>query len=274
ITCPPGSFNCDVAVGTPRDPGNPGGPGGPGDSSSGCSLAATGVEIPCQRPDYGWWSPQLQCYYRILDPQPSGDDLIGVGEVPDGSTVYEGRCANPGSPHEWDYVWTVFADPPPGTPVTPDELAQRATDSMTLLGADIHTSLGSNGTGLVGVPLWLWTTTGPTRWGPNSATASVPGLSVTATARAVSIVWDLGDGTTLTCRTPGTPYRAGLATASPDCGHVYQRSSARLPGNTYPVTATTSWRISWSGGGSSGTLTRTRSSTATVPVAELQVLIG
>ncbi len=129
-----------------------------------------------------------------------------MGGLLEGGQVYEARCANPGSPIEWDYLWAWFADPPPGTPVTPADLAQRATDSMTLLGPDIHTSVRAGGTGLVGVPVWLWTGTGPTRWGPNSATATVPGLSVTATARASKIVWELGDGTTLTCHGPGVPY--------------------------------------------------------------------
>ena len=175
----------------------------------------------------------------------------------------------------WDYTWAVFADPPPGTPVTPADLAQRATDSMTLLGPDIHTSVQAGGTGLVGVPVWLWTGTGPTRWGPNSATATVPGLSVTATARASKIVWELGDGTTLTCHGPGVPYdRASGRTVSPTCGHLYERSSARFASHTYQITATTTWDITWAGGGQNGTLTRSRTSTAQLRIGELQVLIS
>lgn len=239
-----------------------------------CLLALHNVVIPCHHSEYGWWSDSRQCYYKVMSPQPDADAAPAMGQPKEGYLVYEARCANPGSPHEWDYLWAWFLDPPDGTPVTPEELARRATDSMTLLGPDIRTSIGADGRALVGVPVWLWTSTGPTRWGPNSATASVPGLSVTATARARKIVWQLGDGTTLTCTGPGTPYdvRSGRI-SSPTCGHTYLRSSARFAGEAYAITATTTWDIAWVGGGRSGTLTRTRTSTATLPVGELQVLI-
>lgn len=276
VSCPPGAFNCDVGVGTPGHPGGPGGPGGGGDSDDGtvCILLLNEVVIPCQRPDYGWWSARDQCYYKVMSPQPDADTAPGMGEPQEGFLAYEARCATSGSPSEWDYVWAWFREPPDGTPVTPAELARRATDSMTLLGPDIRTSVRAGGTGLVGVPVWFWTTTGPTRWGPNSATASVPGLSVTATARATKIVWQLGDGTTMTCTGPGTPYDAGAGRiSSPTCGHTYQRSSARFATQAYPISATTTWQVSWVGGGQSGALTRTRTSTASLPVGELQVLI-
>lgn len=158
--------------------------------------------------------------------------------------------------------------------MTPQELAQRAVDSMTLLGPDIRTSVGVDGHALVGVPVWLWTPAGAQTWGPTSATASVPGLSVTATARARSIRWELGDGTTVTCDGPGTPFDPqGGRVESPDCGHVYERSSARSEGAVYPLTATTTWDVTWAGGGDSGALVLTRTSSATLSVAELEVLV-
>ncbi|MEO6821132.1 MAG: ATP/GTP-binding protein, partial [Candidatus Nanopelagicales bacterium] len=175
----------------------------------------------------------------------------------------------------YDYILTWFATAPPGTPVSPVQLAQRAVDSMTLRGAEIQMAPHSGAMGLVGLPMWLWTTVGPTTWGPNSATATVPGLSVTAVAKATKIVWDMGDGTRLTCAGPGTPYSAAASTTvSPTCGHVYQRSSASRPGHLYAITATTTWVITWAGGGESGVLTRTRTSAATARVGELQVLIS
>lgn len=239
-----------------------------------CRVSFTGAVVPCSRPDFGWWSAADNCYYRAMSPQPPPTEAAWAGKYPEG-TIYEGRCAWPGSPADvYDYVLTWFATAPPGIPVTPAQLAARAVDSMTLRGPDIRTAPPAGALGLVGLPMWLWTAVGPTTWGPNSATASVPGLSVTAVARATRIVWDMGDGTRLTCAGPGTAWSPSASTTvSPTCGHVYRRSSATRPGQVYTITATTTWSITWSGGGQSGALSRSRTSTVTARVGELQALI-
>ena len=100
----------------------------------------------------------------------------------------------------------------------------------------------------------------------------MPGLSVTATAKARQIVWDMGDGHTETCHNPGTPYYTG-GVVSPTCQHIYVRSSADQPNLAYTITATTTWDVTWTGGGTSGSLTVTRVSTGHVRVGEVQVLI-
>lgn len=122
------------------------------------------------------------------------------------------------------------------------------------------------------MPVWLWTEVGASTWGPTSATASVPGLSVTATARARQIQWVMGDGRTETCAGPGTPYFTGGVT-SPTCQHIYERPSASEPGGVFAITATTTWDVTWAGGGASGSLTTTRQSTASVRIDEVQVLV-
>ena len=104
----------------------------------------------------------------------------------------------------------------------------------------------------------------------------MPGLSVTATATAESIAWDMGDGHTVTCKTPGTPYAAsdGLA-PSPDCGYTYTQPSGHMPGGTYTITATTTWKVTWtSSDGESGALPplTTPPSTVAVKVGELQAV--
>jgi hypothetical protein len=146
---------------------------------------------------------------------------------------------------------------------------------LRLEGPDIGRAPQAGRPGLVGLPVWLWTTRTPRTWGPVSATASVPGLSVTATARAQRIVWSMGDGHSVTCTRPGTPYRESLGgRRSPDCGYVYTQPSTTEPDGTYRVTGTTTWRVVWAGGGDSGAITLTRSSTTTVEIGELQVLIS
>lgn len=156
------------------------------------------------------------------------------------------------------------AAPPP----TPAELGARASAQIPLDAPTVHLTPGPGKTGLVGLPTWLWVDATPATWGPATATAAVPGLSVTATAIVDRITWTMGDGAVVTCTTPGTPYTpAQGARPSPDCGHTYAR-----PG-IHTVTATTHWTLTWIGGGQTGTLAATR--TTVVPdirTGEMQAL--
>jgi hypothetical protein len=134
--------------------------------------------------------------------------------------------------------------------------------------------LNPPGEQLVGVATWLWVD-GP--WTPASATAQVAGVSATVTATPVSVVWSPGDGTTVTCDGPGTPYDPTRSPADQrsSCTHAYGRSSAALPGGAYALTATVTYEVTWSSstgaGGSLGSLTR--ATTVPVVVEEAQALI-
>lgn len=127
--------------------------------------------------------------------------------------------------------------------------------------------------GLVGLPVWLWTDVTPQTWGPYTATAAVPGLTVTATATAVRITWNMGDGRQVVCNNPGTRYQASYGNAaSPTCGYRYARSSRSQPGGKYTVTGTTNWVVNWAGGGQTGTIQQTRQTQTTITIDELQVV--
>lgn len=161
---------------------------------------------------------------------------------------------------------------------TPAQLAQSARDQLRLPSPRIETN--PVGEQLVDLPTWLWLDR--RQWGAVSATASVPGVSVTAVARPTSVVWTMGDGSSVTCNGPGTPYgMAGPRTsasdspqsASPDCGHTYRSSSAGQPDSAYPVSATVHWTVTWSSAGQSGVFPDlTTTSTAAFRVAESQAL--
>jgi hypothetical protein len=172
-------------------------------------------------------------------------------------------------------VW--FDNPPDGyggTGPTPAELAARAVRLLPIAGPVIGMAPAPGSVGLVGLPVWMWTAVSARTWGPVSATASVPGMSVTATARAQKVVWDMGDGHVVTCWSPGTVYSIGRGGGkSPSCGYVYSHPSGSQPGGKYLVTATTTWAVTWTGGGASGALTATRSSSVGVAIGELQVLV-
>ncbi|GAA1919019.1 hypothetical protein GCM10009753_59480 [Streptantibioticus ferralitis] len=125
-------------------------------------------------------------------------------------------------------------------------------------------------TQVVRVPTWMWIDRAG--WRPVSKTAAVPGVAVTATATPQRVVWSMGNGESVTCAGPGTPYssRYSASTASPDCGYVYRRSSAGQPGEAFTVTATVVWDVVWQGGGRGGTI-RGLESRSEVPVRVTEV---
>ncbi|RLK61911.1 hypothetical protein CLV68_2456 [Actinokineospora cianjurensis] len=158
--------------------------------------------------------------------------------------------------------WVADAAP---APVSPRVLAETARNRLSLPRPSILASPAQNQ--LVNLPTWLWVDRGA--WVPVSVTASVPGVSVTATARPTAVTWSMGDGTTVTCNGPGDPLLGGdPRAASPTCGHTFRRASER-----YPVTATIHWSVSWAGAGTGGTFPELTTSTTTAfRVVEIQAL--
>lgn len=126
-------------------------------------------------------------------------------------------------------------------------LVPRGTDAMTV----------------VGMPVWLWVDDPtPTTWGP--ATISAGG--VTLTAKVTAVVWDMGDGTTLTCG-KGTEWKRGMGgDPSPTCGHTYSEQGS------YTIRARSRWVATWSGYGQSGTIPVTLSTARQLDVGEIQVI--
>lgn len=163
---------------------------------------------------------------------------------------------------------TVAAPAPP----TPAELAQRAVSQLHLPNPVIATSPADDQ--VVNVPTWLWLAS--TSWSPVSASASVPGMTVTATAVPQSVTWSMGNGDAVTCQGPGTPYVPGSdpKSASPDCGYTYARSSFGQPGEQFTVTATVVWTVSWTGGGQAGVVPGLNTTAQTgLRVTEIQALV-
>ncbi|WSC24922.1 ATP/GTP-binding protein (plasmid) [Streptomyces sp. NBC_01766] len=209
------------------------------------------------------------CTVEPMDPQPPKDSGFANGTWSPGAKVYMRACGDGSTVFFWS------ATPPKAAAVDPAVVAQQAVDKMLLAGPKIELRPKPGKTGLVGLPVWMWTVVSPSTFGPNTATATAGAVSVTATAKVSKIVWAMGDGTSETCNGPGTPYRASFGKApSPTCGHTYTRTSGSQPGKKYTVTATSTWSINWSvvGGGESGQLTETRQSRTTASIGELQVL--
>ena len=201
---------------------------------------------------------------------------------PDWSGVYvdDGAVYNCYQPQTNQLILIWAPDPPPnsGAGPTPREVAEIAVEQMNLRAIDIGITPapGEGSVGIVGMPVWMWAANADRHTvGPITASASAGGITVTATAEVLLITWDMGDGTVVQCATAGTPYTAAYGKSkSPDCGHVYERSSSTKPGAKYTVSATSSWVVTWAGAGQTGTIRLdglTRS--VAIAVGEAQVLV-
>ncbi|WP_246260607.1 hypothetical protein [Streptomyces typhae] len=102
------------------------------------------------------------------------------------------------------------------------------------------------------MPTWMWVERGS--WEPVSTSAAVEGVKVTATARPRKAVWSMGEGGSVVCRGPGTPYSDAFSpkASSPDCGYTYRRASLSPPGGAYRVSVQVTWDVEWHGGGQAG----------------------
>jgi hypothetical protein len=216
-------------------------------------------------------SSKVQCKYTKVDPKPPANHPAWKGNDPKRNDLYLMACTD-GRQNNTDGFVVVPTGQPPVPQVDPQELAQRAVDSMTLLGPDIASPRAA-GKYTVGVPMWMWVNQSATTYGPNTASASADGITVTATAEVSKIVWTMGDGASVTCSGPGTPYTSSEGMAqSPTCGHMYSKTSAGAQNGKFPVTATSTWTINWQGGGQAGQLTEVRQTNVQVAVGEVQVV--
>ena len=274
VSCFKGSTapGCDLNAGTGGNSGNTntgdsGGKGGRG--GDGKCRDAKGAEIPCQRD--GAWAGSDGCYYKPADVSQSTIDALGGQPAGEGGW-YQRVCYN-----DAGGVTTGFGGPVwmPGAPpvVSPEVLARQARARLEL--PNVVIALNPPGDQLTHLPTWL--SLDPASWTPKSATASVPGVSVTATARPVQASWAMGNGETKVCTVPGTKWTPGTdpRLPSPDCSYTYRHSSAGASGGRYTVTVTVTWEVTWAGAGQTGTVPGlTTTGNVPVTVEESQAVIS
>jgi hypothetical protein len=264
---------CNVNAGTGGQTGgnqnagnNTGGKGGDGKCRK-----PSGEEIPCERD--GAYAGSDGCYYAPTDPSPSSIEALG-GQPAGAGGWYIRTCygANEGF---GGIVWMAGGPPV----ISPAVLARQARARLEL--PEARVSLSPAGRQLTHFPTWL--TVEPSSWQPRSATASVPGVSVTATARPTKATWSMGDHSVgrsqgvVVCAGPGTKFRTGMdpAQPSPDCGYTYGFPSAGAPGEKFTVTVTITWEVTWAGAGQSGTVPDlTTTGSVQVPVQESHALVS
>lgn len=273
VAADPGPGPGGGVVVTPSDPGGVYGPPAVNVGVDTAGQEASATSGGAQRPSGASGSDcsysaarEMEAWSRGL---PSRSFPGGQNQVAATSHLYARVCA--GRPVT--YVWLTGGRRAAAVP-SPEELARRAYRQLVLTVPVIKTSPAVGVPQLVRVPTWLWIA--PGTWGRRSATATVPGLSATATALPVAVRWTTGDGSSMVCRGAGTAFRTRVdrpAAASPDCGHTYLRSSAGRPDGVFRLTAVVEWSVSWAGGGRAGVLPGlTSTSSVSLRVAESQAL--
>lgn len=187
------------------------------------------------------------------------------------------------------FVFVPTGQPAPAG-VSPQQLSVEARNLLTPPAPPIQMSpaADANHQQYVNVPSWAWVPAGS--WVPLYATASVPGVVVTATATPVELDITYSDGGVshaVKCSGPGTAYSDGLAAqidpakplnaASPTCGWTFRNSSAGQPNEAVPVSARIVYSASWTvtgaaGGGNLGAVT-SPADNFSVRVAEVQSIV-
>jgi hypothetical protein len=191
---------------------------------------------------------------------PQFQQSLGIGGPKPGYWAID-ECTGPNGPIPHPPVWIVIAQP--GTPTTPGVVtapppvvvAQQAEKQLDLPAITIDMAPPPTSPQLVNVSTWLWLD--PVAWKPYSATAAIDGVAATATATPEKVVWNMGDGSTITCDGPGTPYDPAEPNATSGCTYTWTTPSDAEPDGAYDVSATTVWEVTWTvvgapGGGNLG----------------------
>lgn len=269
VRCDQTPASCQVHAGSPGRPGtslpgtNPAAP--QGSSTTRCENPSR-QQIPCNDAELGSVGSD-GCYYKPTTKPAGRKQPSGPGGW------YTKTCTRNGDSGRESFAGPVWRPGSTGgQPVlSPEQVAQMAVRRLDLPKPVLAMNPPRRVRQLVGVPVWLWVVQWPTK----TATASVPGVEVTATAHPTQVLWASGDGGSVVCSGPGTHWQPGNdpTRSSPDCGHVFRRASTSSPGGRFAVTATMRWAVSWQGAHRSGTVADLSTSASTsVEVAESQAV--
>lgn len=186
--------------------------------------------------------PELYgCTYQA---DPEAQQTLGVGGPVPGVWMVV-TCAGKGDVDPMPLMWVTGATPAAQTvAVNPVVVAEQAAKHLALGSPTIEMAPPDGSPQLVGVASWLWLA--PGSWQTLTASASAGPVTATATATPTKVVWEMGNGASVTCDGPGTPYNASDSNASTDCSYTWPD-----PGR-FTVTATVYWSVSWTATGAAG----------------------
>ncbi|OUC91229.1 hypothetical protein [Streptomyces swartbergensis] len=252
---------------------------GSGNSAGALTSATSWTPPPC------WYAPkytpeQLQKYLEPTweagstgyewdaeqrDRYVNGHPYKDFNKDKTGKGYFWDSFVNKDFPPGWDscdeeIFWVDQGNPPPANienAVTPKVLAELAYAEIRVPSTKV--TLAPAEATKVNLPTWSWLD--DAQFKPVSVTASVPvlGIQATATAEPVSLRIEPGTKDAVTYPASGVcdinngrigePYAKGRADQTPPCGVKYLRSSGN---GTYPLQATVTWNIEWTGSGGAG----------------------
>ena len=188
-----------------------------------------------------------------------------------GSEDEEARCDLPP-----DAFGGATCDGDGCTFLDPEVIARRVIARITMppstpvFGPDPDINKITPGKLVVGFPYWL-TVPGE---GSLTTTETELGLTLRLDSRRVKVVYQMGDGTTVTCAKtqpwPGPRLGVdsrGVPRESPVCGHRFQAKG------TFTVTSTVYWEVTWTGAGQSGVVPLSFTDSATFEVVPLRTRV-
>jgi hypothetical protein len=238
--------------------------GDPGGQYGWTSAQASGGTLTVQA-GHTYWTPPANTSWATAgssDPPPgkpnpnqpygctygaggaSATAAIGIGGPEPGQWVFP-DCRGPGVIDPMPPFWVTGAVPAAGTvQVDPVVVAEQAAKQLGFGSPTIEMAPPDGSPQLVGVASWLWIA--PGEWQTLTASASAGPVITTATATPSKVVWDMGDGASVTCDGPGTPYRVSDPNATTDCSYTWPE-----PGS-FTVTATVYWSVTWAATGAAG----------------------
>ena len=176
---------------------------------------------------------------------PSVTASLGVGGPQPGQWVFP-VCSGPGAIDPMPSLWVSGATPPASgaVQVAPVVVGQQAAKRLGFGSPTIEMAPPDGSSQLVGVASWLWIDPADRR--TLTATVSAGPVTTTATATPTKVVWDMGNGQSVTCDGPGTPYSASDPNATTDSSYTWPG-----PGSC-TVTATVYWSVTWTATGAPG----------------------
>ncbi|MGH8995125.1 MAG: hypothetical protein ACRDYB_03680 [Acidimicrobiales bacterium] len=182
------------------------------------------------------------CTYQV-DVQ--GVALLGAGGPTPGQWVIP-YCAGPGVIDPMPAVWVSGTHPGAAAvaQVNPAVVADQAVKHLGFGSPTIEMAPPTGHAQLVGVATWLWID--PNAWKALSASASAGAVTATATATPTKVVWDMGDGASVTCAGPGTPYNSSEPDGTTRCSFTWPQAGS------YTVTAAVFWSVTWTATGAPG----------------------
>ncbi|EFL39393.1 secreted protein [Streptomyces griseoflavus Tu4000] len=207
---------------------------------------------------YEWDAEQREKYN-------ADDEKKAFNKHKSGEGFWWGSYVNKSYPPGWDactedYFWVDTGDAPPAdieNAITPEILAGLAYAEIRVPGTEV--TLAPTETTKVNLPTWAWLD--GAEFKPVSVTASVPDIGISATATAEPVSLEIKPGTPdaqtypasgvcgIDGRRIGEPYQKGDADRTPPCGVKYLRSSGD---GAFPLQATVTWEIHWTGTGGAG----------------------